>query len=177
MMGCNLPKASFNRLGFHTDFMARLTCACSYLRDKICTAIHVIHKLGNPIKGTVVEKLLKNLSLVPTLVKLPFILSVLALILHKNTFAEHLSPCGFDIFPALVVDLMHEFKLGVLKTVLKHLIWILYAIGANLVSTLNEWLALLIYHSCYTVTYSWYITDFLWYRHLGLVEFAVFCWM
>ena len=171
---CNLPKASFNRLGFHTDFMARLTCARSYLRDKICTAIHAIYKLGNPIKGTVVETLLKNLSLVPTLVKPPFILSVLALISHKNTFAERLSPFGFDIFPALVVDLMHEFELGVLKTVLKHLIRILYAIDADLVSTLNERLALLIYYSCYTVTYSRNITDFLRYRHLGLVEFAVF---
>ena len=66
---CNLPKTSFNRLGFQPDFMARLTCACSYLRDKVCAAIHAIYKLGNPIKGTVVEKLLKDWSLVPTLVR------------------------------------------------------------------------------------------------------------
>ena len=153
--------------------MARLTCARSYLRDKICAAIHAIYKLGNPIKGTVVEKLLKNLSLVPTLVKPPFMLSVLVLISHKNTFAERLSPFGFDIFSALVVDLMHEFELGVLKSVLKHLIQILYAIDADLVSTLNERLAFL-YYSCYTIAYSRNIADFLRYRHLGLVEFAIF---
>ena len=66
--------------------------------------------------------------------------------LHKNIFAERLSPFGFDIFPALVVDLMHEFELGVLKSVLKHLIRILYAIDADLVSTLNERLVFLIYY-------------------------------
>ena len=49
--------------------MARLSCARSYLRDKICAAIHAIYKLGNPIKGTGVEKFLKDWSLVPTLVR------------------------------------------------------------------------------------------------------------
>ncbi|KAI6119510.1 hypothetical protein EV401DRAFT_1800936, partial [Pisolithus croceorrhizus] len=56
----------------------------------------------------------------------------------QNTFAEHLLSFGFDIFSALVVDLMHEFELGVLKSVLKHLIQILYAMDPTLISTLNE---------------------------------------
>ena len=37
-------------------------------------------------------------------------------------FAEGLSPLGFDLFSIFVVDLMHEFELGVLKSVLTHLI-------------------------------------------------------
>lgn len=104
-----------------------------------------------------------------------FILLVLVLNSHKNTFAERLSPFGFDIFSALVVDLMHEFKLGVLKSVLKHLIRILYAIDRNLVSTLNERLVFLTHYSCILILITEnIIADFLQYHHLGLVESAVF---
>ena len=92
-----------------------------------------------------------------------------------NTFAERLSPFGFDIFPALVVDLMHEFELGVLKSVLKHLIRILYAIDEDLVSTLNERLVFLTYYSCILMLAKNIIADFLRYHHLGLGGSAVFC--
>ena len=37
-----------------------------------------------------------------------------------------------------MVDLMHEFELGVLKNVLKHLIRILYAVDPPNVAQLNE---------------------------------------
>jgi len=36
-------------------------------------------------------------------------------------------PFGFDVYGLLVVDLLHEFELGVWKAVLTHLIRILYA--------------------------------------------------
>ena len=62
----------------------------------------------------------------------------LALNNSKNTFAERLSPFGFDIFSSLVVDLMHEFELGILKSILKHLIQILYALDPGLIIVLNE---------------------------------------
>ena len=68
----------------------------------------------------------------------PLICLHLALNNPKNTFAERLSPFGFDIFSSLVVDLMHEFELGILKSVLKHLIRILYALDPRLVTVLNE---------------------------------------
>ncbi|KIK75785.1 hypothetical protein PAXRUDRAFT_784545 [Paxillus rubicundulus Ve08.2h10] len=55
-----------------------------------------------------------------------------------NTFAERLAPLNFNVFPTLVVDLMHEFELGVLKSAFKHLIRILYAIDPGLVAILNE---------------------------------------
>ena len=62
----------------------------------------------------------------------------LALNNSKNTFAKRLSPFGFDIFSSLVVDLMHEFELGILKSVLKHLVQILYALDPGLIIVLNE---------------------------------------
>ena len=62
----------------------------------------------------------------------------LALNNSKNTFAKRLSPFGFDIFSSLVIDLMHEFELGILKSVLKHLVRILYALDPGLIIVLNE---------------------------------------
>jgi len=99
-------------------------------------------------------------------------------LLHKNAFAERLASFGFNIFPALVVDFMHEFELGVLKSALKHLIWILYVIDPCLVSTLNERSV----SSAFLTQCSWQ-TDilltgngivFLRYHHSGLMESAVF---
>jgi hypothetical protein len=37
-----------------------------------------------------------------------------------------------------VVDLLHEFELGVAKGVITHLIRILYAVGGHAVTTFNE---------------------------------------
>ena len=58
----------------------------------------------------------------------------------KNIFAEKLGRFGFDPYQMLVVDLMHEFELGVWKAVFMHLIHILYAAGpsASLVSELDK---------------------------------------
>jgi hypothetical protein len=41
----------------------------------------------------------------------------------------------------LVVDLLHEFELGVWKALFTHLIWILYAAapGGSLVAKLDQW--------------------------------------
>jgi hypothetical protein len=57
----------------------------------------------------------------------------------QNMFAEKLGSFGFDPFVMLVVDLMHEFELGVWK-IFTHLLRILYAIapGSSLVTELNQ---------------------------------------
>jgi hypothetical protein len=47
---------------------------------------------------------------------------------HKNAFAEKLGPLNnFDPYAMLVVDLMHEFELGVWKSTLIHIIRVLHA--------------------------------------------------
>ncbi|KAF7372504.1 hypothetical protein MVEN_00112300 [Mycena venus] len=45
-----------------------------------------------------------------------------------NAFSELLRPYGAEMFPILVVDLLHEFELGVWKAVFTHIIRVLYAI-------------------------------------------------
>ena len=49
---------------------------------------------------------------------------------------------NFNIFHMLVVNIMHEFKLGVWKGLLSHLVQILYSIGAPTIQEFNYWYAL-----------------------------------
>ena len=53
--------------------------------------------------------------------------------------AEKLGHLGLEPYVMLVVDLLHEFELGMWKAVFTHLICILYAVApnGNLVSELN----------------------------------------
>ena len=63
----------FHRVGLVRDLAARISQARTYLLDKIRLARHAIYVLGQPLKGVTVETLLKDESLVPTLVRLLFI--------------------------------------------------------------------------------------------------------
>ena len=51
------------------------------------------------------------------------------LIICQNVFAKKLGPFGLDHYVMLVVDLMHEFELGVWKAIFTHLIRLLYVAG------------------------------------------------
>ncbi|KIK80123.1 hypothetical protein PAXRUDRAFT_159519, partial [Paxillus rubicundulus Ve08.2h10] len=124
--------SSFGCLGLCFDASSRLLKIQTYLQHKVKSARDAIYKQGIPIKGATVECILKEFSLVPT---------ILTHICHSGVI-DCLSPVGFDLFPALVVDLLHQFELGVLKSVLKHLIQMLYAIDPGLVAMLNERLVL-----------------------------------
>lgn len=56
----------------------------------------------------------------------------------QSAFSARLSKYGFNFFPMLVVDLLHEFELGVWKAVLTHLLRILYANGSNSIQDFNK---------------------------------------
>ena len=58
----------------------------------------------------------------------------------KNAFSDRLSGLGFSLFCMLVVDLMHEFELGIWKALFTHLIRILSAasVGDALVNELDR---------------------------------------
>ena len=43
----------------------------------------------------------------------------------QNAFSDRLSQYGFDLFPMLVVDVMHEVELGVWKHIFIHMLRIL----------------------------------------------------
>jgi hypothetical protein len=60
------------------------------------------------------------------------------MICTQNTIADTLGSLGCNVYNLLVVDLLHEFELGIFKSVFKHLLRLLYAINPSIVSTLND---------------------------------------
>jgi hypothetical protein len=63
------------------------------------------------------------------------------LTLDQNSLPDGLSTFGFNMFIALVVDLLHEFELGVWHMLLVHLLWILFTLNKDLVHKLDRrWL-------------------------------------
>lgn len=51
---------------------------------------------------------------------------------------EHLSHLGFNIYSTLIVDILHEFDIGILKTILQHLLRILYKVDPTCINVLNK---------------------------------------
>ena len=93
-----------------------LSCTCSYINDPW----DFIYKLGLIIAGAGVEHLLLEHSWVPTTVGYP---TIYWLIAWNIDFVSRMFPpkklglLGLNPFKMLVVDLLHEFKLGVWKAV------------------------------------------------------------
>jgi hypothetical protein len=68
-----------------------------------------------------------------------FSLVILPLLtLKQNVLSDRLSPFGFNVFIALVVDLLHEFELGVWRMLLVHLLRILTSLNKDLVHELDK---------------------------------------
>ena len=65
---CLILKSSFHWLGFLTDLSARISSIRLPFIQKILNAQQAIYFLGKPLKSTLVERILKPLSLVPTVV-------------------------------------------------------------------------------------------------------------
>ena len=71
-----------------------------------------------------VEELMPE-SLVPTEICLGISSHMMISNYTQNTFSVHLSHLEFNYFTMLVVDLLHEFELGVWKSLFIHLLQIL----------------------------------------------------
>jgi hypothetical protein len=56
----------------------------------------------------------------------------------QNAFSDKLAPLGFNLFLMLVVDLMHEFELGVWRALFIHLLRMLNAVDKALVDELDR---------------------------------------
>jgi len=60
------------------------------------------------------------------------------LITLQSAFISTLSKFGLDFFSLFVVDLMHEFELGVWKAVFMHLVWILHTQDAEVIAEFDR---------------------------------------
>ncbi|KIM50229.1 hypothetical protein SCLCIDRAFT_34500 [Scleroderma citrinum Foug A] len=89
---------------------------------KVTAFCQLIYDKGYVINTPQVEALLKEESLVPTM----------------NAFSEHLSHTGFDFFLMLVMDLLHEFELGVWKAVFIHLLRMLESLKGDQLAELDR---------------------------------------
>ncbi|KIJ58567.1 hypothetical protein HYDPIDRAFT_34041 [Hydnomerulius pinastri MD-312] len=90
-------------------------------RRKVAAARRLIYKNQYVVDTPQVEELLKDESLVPTV----------------NAFSDRLAHLGFNLHLILVVDLLHEFELGVWKVIFIHLLRMLDSLKSNLLSDLD----------------------------------------
>ncbi|KAJ4467212.1 hypothetical protein C8J55DRAFT_565472 [Lentinula edodes] len=117
---CSCLKVNLDRMGLYQDMKMREKLRV-YLYDKVKLTRDWIYNQGVKIQGSAVERLLKTTSSVPTM----------------NAFVNRLG-LDFNLPRMLVVDLMHEFELGVWKALFTHLIRILYTVGQQYVEELNH---------------------------------------
>ncbi|KAJ3751884.1 hypothetical protein EV360DRAFT_97622 [Lentinula raphanica] len=116
---CLVTKDKLDLMGQVRDMATRLNNVRTYLAAKVKSAQNLIYNLGSPITSKHVDDLLKDTS--------------------SNAFVDRLGP-DFDISKILVVDFLHEFELGVWKSLFAHLIRLLYASpkGADAVADLDS---------------------------------------
>ena len=109
-------------------------------RHKIDTAREIIYKKNYAVDSKAVQTILREQSLVPTSVStvVGCFPDMRANFWPQNAFSKRLGPLGFNLFVMLIVDLMHEFELGVWKALFIHLLRILYSFDKTLVNELDR---------------------------------------
>ncbi|TRM55172.1 hypothetical protein BD626DRAFT_607153, partial [Schizophyllum amplum] len=125
---CTISKAQIRGLGSEDDRKTRRESRRvddALRREKISDARDIIYDDGYAVNSQAVEDLLFDESWVPT--ESAF-----------SRFASQLTRTHFDVFQTLVVDIMHEFELGVWKAAFTQLIRMLHSLDRSKVLLLNE---------------------------------------
>ncbi|TEB23729.1 hypothetical protein FA13DRAFT_1797775 [Coprinellus micaceus] len=127
---CLIPQSKLHLMGQALDLRRRATDVREFFWEKVRHAREWIYQFGKGIKSKYVEDHLKETSSVPTV----------------NAFSERLGqsfnpPQVFPLSRMLVPDFMHEFELGVWKTLFTHIIRVLWAKtpDGSSVLKLNDW--------------------------------------
>jgi hypothetical protein len=108
-------------------------------RWDIKMARDIIYNKNFAVDTPAVEEMLRPQSLVPTIVSAKF-----NTYCHKcrpllqNAFSNRLASFGFNLYLMLVVDILHDFELGVWKVLFIHLIRMLNAVDKTLVDELDR---------------------------------------
>ncbi|TDL15717.1 hypothetical protein BD410DRAFT_732279, partial [Rickenella mellea] len=114
---CLIKKSDIPKLGTPGDVKRRQTLARrddESRRQKVQEARDIIAR-GYVVDSQRLNPLLQEQSLVPTV----------------NAFSQRLSQFGFDFHQMLVVDLLHEFELGVWKSLFTHIVRLLHAVTSR----------------------------------------------
>ncbi|KAF9455660.1 hypothetical protein BDZ94DRAFT_1179515 [Collybia nuda] len=121
---CMVEKKKIDKMGQKNDIKARDKNPRTFMANLVQKARNCFYQLGYSIASKIVDATLKPFSLMSTM----------------NAFVDKLSPLGFNLYPIFVVDLMHEFELGVWKATFIHILRILNAAspGSRLLAELNN---------------------------------------
>ena len=128
---CTTPMTHVPEMGTPNDMKRRQLLVRTdddSRRNKVLRARELIYERNYAVNTPQVEKLLRDQSLVPTTVSEDSLNSGLIWCTNtvsKNAFSDNLSALSFNLFLMLVVDLLHEFELGVWKAIFTHLLRIL----------------------------------------------------
>lgn len=109
-------------------------------REKISAARDLIYARNYAVTNDHIEAKLKAHSLTPNNVSSRTFQTSIKFTLgaSQNAFSERLSAFGFNMFPMLVVDLMHEVELGIWRSLFIHLLRILEHEGRGLLLELDR---------------------------------------
>lgn len=134
---CFVKRSDCDKIGLATDTAQRQQhprLYTSWLQQCLVAARELIYKCGRSISSVYVQAKLAggndagHGSWHPVLVRLSFWRAKNnRLTPLQNIFAERLGHLGLNPYSMLVVDLLHEFELGVWKYVFVHLIRLLHA--------------------------------------------------
>ncbi|KAG2342261.1 hypothetical protein BDR05DRAFT_976464 [Suillus weaverae] len=121
---CLIPKEWIQNMGMPQDRTQRITLRRDDERRRmmVSEAHSLIYEQNYGVGSAAVEHILKSQSWVPT----------------SNAFSDRLNHLGFIIFHVLVVDLLHEFEIGIWKMLFKHLLRIISAHDKSLINTLDQ---------------------------------------
>jgi hypothetical protein len=110
------------------------------LREKVSAAHDLIYVSNYAVTNDRVEAKLKEHSLTPNQVRSHFLGGFRQADFSpwKNAFSQRLSPFGFNMYPMLVVDLLHEVELGSWRSLFIHLLRILEHEGKGLLLELDR---------------------------------------
>ncbi|KAG2072207.1 hypothetical protein BDR04DRAFT_1127720 [Suillus decipiens] len=127
---CLIPMKRFHCLGTSSNRQQCVTLACSNTSRSqlVATAQDLIYKSNLGVDSVAVELLKSNLWFIV----LP------SLTFNENTFLDSLSSFRFNIFIALVVNLLHKVELGVWQMLLVHLLRILTTLNKDLIHEVDR---------------------------------------
>ena len=108
-------------------------------QNNVIAARKLIYNKNFQITSAAVEKLLRDESLVPTTVcpQIAFTVDLLIWV-FQNAFSERLAPLGFDMFSMFVIDLLHDWEIGIAKLLILHLLRIVESVDGGLVIELDR---------------------------------------
>jgi len=140
---CLIEKAQIIQMGSKLDLHRRCRkrrIDSSPQQISVRDARRQIFQFGRPVNSDIIDNIVGIHSGVPITVRCLYCSMYLSdyLLFLQNAFSSRLLPFGVNFYSMLVVDLLHEFELGVWKAILTHLIRILYAKGEDAVGLMNS---------------------------------------